>query len=551
MTNQEVFLMEITFFGATKVVTGSNCLIKGSDYNILLDCGMFQGSKQLEGLNYTDFPYNPEDIDFLILSHAHIDHSGRIPKLVKDGFKGRIISTKATFDLCKIMLLDSARIQQADVEWENRKRARAGREPVEPLYTIDDASFSLKYFEYYYYDQKIKLNDDVYIRFKDAGHILGSSIIELWIKENDDFVKIVFSGDLGMPGRPIIKDPEYIEEADYLIMESTYGNRLHESIQESGKELVNIINRTTLRGGSVIIPSFAVGRTQELIYNLNEYYEYNRDIEEFMKIPIYIDSPMAVSATDAFKVNSYCFNEKTKNLILNGDDPFEFENLHYIQSQEESMKLNEYDYPKVIISSSGMCTAGRIRHHLKHNIWDKNNSVVFVGYQAQGTLGRIILDGVEWVKILGEKIKINAEIYDLEGFSGHADQKVLLNWVANFKKKPKKVFIVHGEEESSGELAKLIEKKFKLETIIPNYGDSFEIRRSLSKISSKDIIEPIKRKEDIEKELQEVYDQFESLVYRTNEMIDPDFLQDDYDDLKNRLLELQQNLLDISMLLGK
>lgn len=270
-----------------------------------------------------------------------------------------------------------------------------------------------------------------------------------------------------------------------------------------------------------------------------------------MKIPIYIDSPMAVSATDAFKVNSYCFNEKTKNLILNGDDPFEFENLHYIQSQEESMKLNEYDYPKVIISSSGMCTAGRIRHHLKHNIWDKNNSVVFVGYQAQGTLGRIILDGVEWVKILGEKIKINAEIYDLEGFSGHADQKVLLNWVANFKKKPKKVFIVHGEEESSGELAKLIEKKFKLETIIPNYGDSFEIRRSLSKISSKDIIEPIKRKEDIEKELQEVYDQFESLVYRTNEMIDPDFLQDDYDDLKNRLLELQQNLLDISMLLGK
>lgn len=543
--------MEITFFGATKVVTGSNCLIKGSDYNILLDCGMFQGSKQLEGLNYTDFPYNPEDIDFLILSHAHIDHSGRIPKLVKDGFKGRIISTKATFDLCKIMLLDSARIQQADVEWENRKRARAGREPVEPLYTIDDASFSLKYFEYYYYDQKIKLNDDVYIRFKDAGHILGSSIIELWIKEDDDFVKIVFSGDLGMPGRPIIKDPEYIEEADYLIMESTYGNRLHESIQESGKELVNIINRTTLRGGSVIIPSFAVGRTQELIYNLNEYYEYNRDIEEFMKIPIYIDSPMAVSATDAFKVNSYCFNEKTKNLILNGDDPFEFENLHYIQSQEESMKLNEYDYPKVIISSSGMCTAGRIRHHLKHNIWDKNNSVVFVGYQAQGTLGRIILDGVEWVKILGERIKINAEIYDLEGFSGHADQKVLLNWVANFKKKPKKVFIVHGEEESSGELAKLIEKKFKLETIIPNYGDSFEIRRSLSKISSKDIIEPIKRKEDIEKELQEVYDQFESLVYRTNEMIDPDFLQDDYDDLKNRLLELQQNLLDISMLLGK
>ena len=441
--------MEIKFLGAAKVVTGSNVLITTDKYKILLDCGMFQGSEQLERLNFEKFQYNPEDIDFLILSHAHIDHSGRIPKLVKEGFKGRIITTNATFDLCKIMLIDSANIQQSDIEWENRKRRRAGKEPVEPLYTVDDADLSLRYFEPYLYDQKITLNDDIVVRFKDAGHILGSAIVELWIRENKDFTKIVFSGDLGMPGRPIINEPEYIEEADYLIVESTYGNRIHDDIKESAKKLVDIINSTVLRGGTVIIPSFAVGRTQEIIYELNKYYEYDKSIEEFMKIPVYVDSPMAVMATEAFKKNSSCFNEETKKLILNGDNPFEFSNLFYVKSQDESMKLNQYSFPKVIISSSGMCTAGRVRHHLKHNLWRKKNSVVFVGYQAEGTLGRIILDGKKKVKILGEEIKVESEIYDLEGFSGHADQKVLMNWVKNFKRKPKKIFVVHGEEELS------------------------------------------------------------------------------------------------------
>jgi metallo-beta-lactamase family protein len=543
--------VEIKFLGAAKVVTGSNVLITTDKYKILLDCGMFQGSEQLERLNFEKFQYNPEDIDFLILSHAHIDHSGRIPKLVKEGFKGRIITTNATFDLCKIMLIDSANIQQSDVEWENRKRRRAGKEPIEPLYTVDDADLSLRYFEPYLYEQKITLNDDIVVRFKDAGHILGSAIVELWIRENKDFTKIVFSGDLGMPGRPIINEPEYIEETDYLIVESTYGNRIHDDIKESAKKLVDIINSTVLRGGTVIIPSFAVGRTQEIIYELNKYYEYDKHVEEFMKIPVYVDSPMAVMATEAFKKNSSCFNEEAKKLILNGDNPFEFPNLFYVKSQDESMKLNQYSFPKVIISSSGMCTAGRVRHHLKHNLWQKKNSVVFVGYQAEGTLGRIILDGKKKVKILGEEIKVESEIYDLEGFSGHADQKVLMNWVKNFKRKPKKIFVVHGEEESSKMLASMIENELNVETIIPNLGDAFEIKEVIVKSQSGEVLEPIKQKEDIEKELQDVYNQFEALVYKTDKLIDPEFLNEDYDELKNKLLELQQKLMDVNMLLGK
>ena len=474
--------MEIKFLGASKVVTGSNFLIETDKYKILLDCGMFQGSKELEELNFENFSYNPADIDFLILSHAHIDHSGRIPKLVKEGFKGKIICTSATFDLCKIMLIDSANIQQSDVEWENRKRQRAGKKPIESLYTMDDAEMSLRYFEPYLYDQKINLNEDIIVRFKDAGHILGSAIVELWIKEKKDFTKIVFSGDLGMPGRPIIKSPEYIDEADYIIIESTYGNRIHEDMKASTKKLVEIINTTAKNGGSVIIPSFAVGRTQEIIYELNKYYEYDNSIEEYMRIPVYVDSPMAVRATEAFQANPNCFNDETKKLILNGDNPFEFSNLFYVKSQQESMKLNKHNFPRVIISASGMCTAGRIRHHLKHNLWKANNSIVFVGFQAEGTLGRRLLDGVNNVKILGEEIKVEAEIHDLEGFSGHADQTILMKWLNNFKNKPKKIFVVHGEKESSNEFAKMIKTELGVDVIVPNLGDGFKIEEVVKQI---------------------------------------------------------------------
>ncbi len=543
--------MEIRFYGAAKMVTGSNYLVKTEKYNILVDCGMFQGNEEMEKLNYNDFPYNPSEIDFLILTHAHIDHSGRIPKLVKEGFKGRILTTNATYDLCKIMLKDSAKIQESDVEWENRKRQRAGKNPIEPLYTMEDAENSLKYFEPYFIDQKIKINDNIQIRFKDAGHMLGSAILELWVSEGNEEVKVVFSGDLGMPGRPIINNPDYIDEADYLIIESTYGDTIHESYEESTEKLIDIINKTELRGGTVIIPSFAVGRTQELIYQLNQYYEYNPEVEEYMKVPIYIDSPMAVDATEAFKRNSSSFNEEARGLILRGDNPFQFDNLRYIRSQEESMALNKYTFPKVIISSSGMATAGRIRHHLKHNLWDEKNSLVFVGYQAEGTLGRILLDGKRQVKILGEEIQVRAEIYDIEGFSGHADQNVLLDWINRFQKKPKKIFVVHGEEEPATALSTLIKHLYKIETIIPNIGDSFSIAKDEVELTKGVEILPDMLREDIESELKTAYNQFEALIDKSSEMVDDKLLTNKYDEIKNRLIDLQHKLMDLNILVGK
>jgi len=546
--------LKIQFLGAAKVVTGSNYLITTDKYKILLDCGLFQGSQQLEKLNYEDFQFNPSEIDFVILSHAHIDHSGRIPKLVKEGFEGKILCTKATSDLCELMLVDSGHIQESDADWENRKRKRSGKPLIEPLYTSRDALLSLKYFSPALYEQKIKINEDISVRFKDAGHILGSSIVELWITEKGKTVKIVFSGDLGMKNKPIIKDPSFIEEADYLIIESTYGDRLHDETEKRTAKLTDIINKTTLRGGTVIIPSFAVGRTQELIYELNKYYEYNNDIEAFMKIPIYIDSPMAVSATEIFQRNSYAFNDEAKKLVLNGDNPFEFENLHYVKSQEESMRLNNFTFPKVIISASGMCNAGRVRHHLKHNLWKAKNSVVFVGYQAEGTLGRIIKDGIKKVKLLGEDVVINAEIHDIEGFSAHADQNGLIEWVGNFKKLPKKIFVVHGEDESSKTFAQLLSNKFNVQAIIPTIGYSYEITEdSIDKLredSSNDVMETIKLKESIKKELQEVYNQFENLVTKTDTIIDENNLKKDYDELKNKLIELQQKLMDVNMIIS-
>lgn len=543
--------MDIQFYGAAKMVTGSNYLIKTEEYNILVDCGMFQGNKETEKLNYEDFPYDPSEIDFLFLTHAHIDHSGRIPKLVKEGFRGRIVTTNPTYDLCKIMLKDSAKIQESDVEWENRKRERSGKTLIKPLYTMIDAENSMKYFEPYFIDQRININEKIQIRFKDAGHILGSSILEIWITENNETIKLVFSGDLGMPGRPIINNPEYIEDADYLIIESTYGDTVHESYDESSNKLIDIINDTALRGGTVIIPSFAVGRTQELIYKLNKYYEKNPDIEEYMKIPIYVDSPMAVEATEVFKRNSSSFNEEARALILKGDNPFEFSNLRYIRSQEESRALNKFVFPKVIISASGMATAGRVRHHLKHNLWDPKNSLVFVGYQAQGTLGRILLDGIKKVKILGEEIDVKAKIYDIKGFSGHADKNILLDWIDKFKYKPKKIFIVHGEIEASTALAEEIHMKYRIKTTIPNIGDSFKIVKDQVELLRGIEISPSMLKEDIENELKEAYNQFEALQNKSEDMLDEKFLAKDYDEIKNKLISLQHNLMDLNIMLGK
>jgi len=542
--------LDIQFFGAARMVTGSNYMVKTKNHTLLVDCGLFQGNEEVEKFNWDKFPYDPKDIDFLILTHAHIDHSGRIPKLVKEGFRGKIFCTKATYDLSNIMLIDSAKIQESDTEWDNKKLKRSGQGLLEPLYTMEDAEYSLKFFEPFYYGQTITINEEITIRFKDAGHILGSTILEMWVTENNDRVKIVFSGDLGMPGRPIINNPDYIEEADYLILESTYGNQIHPPFKDSTKQLIEIINKTALRGGSVFIPSFAVGRTQELIYELNNYYEYN-NIEEYMKIPIYIDSPMAVDATEVFQSNASSFNDETKNLIMKGDNPFIFENLRYVKSTEESKILNKMDFPKVVISASGMATAGRIRHHLKHNLWNPLNSLVFVGYQAEGTLGRILLDGVKKVKILGEEIAVGLEIYDLEGFSAHADQSILLEWVSKFSKKPKKIFLIHGEDEPAEKLSILIREEFDIEAIIPNLNSKYVLEKDFIDLKAGISVEPTLQEENLLIELQDLQEKIKVLLDNNLEGVNKKILSKNYDIIKNKTLELQNIITEISIILGR
>ncbi len=540
--------MKIEFLGAAKIVTGSNYLITTDKWKFLIDCGLFQGGKEEEAMNEVAVKYDPGEIDFMFLTHAHIDHSGRIPYLVKKGYRSEIYATEATVDLCEIMLLDSANIQESDAEWENKRRIRSGKAPIEPLYTMEDAQRSLSYFRPCHYEEIIKVNDEISFRFTDAGHILGSSILELWIVENNETVKVVFSGDLGMPNKPLLKDPAFIKSADYLIMESTYGNSVHDDYAKSMDELTQIIDRVSERGGTVMIPSFAVGRTQELIYQLNNYYSKDT-IHEHQRIPIYIDSPMAIRATKAFMDNAYYFDDETKEIIRSGDNIFEFPNLNYVNSVEESKALHRVNYPRVIISSSGMANAGRIRHHLKHGLWDERNAVVFIGYQAIGTLGRILLDGAEKVKLLGEEIAVKAEIFDLVGFSAHADEPMLLDWLNHFEKKPVKIFLTHGEEDESVPLAKTIKEMFHIDTIVPSLNDEYSLNTT-----GRDLEEKIS-KEDMEKTLYEdfrlIQDNMQNLSNR-KELFDTGKMKaEEYSEIKRTLNDLKLQLMSLNMKTGK
>ncbi|MDD6154375.1 MAG: MBL fold metallo-hydrolase [Eubacteriales bacterium] len=459
--------MKIKFCGASSGVTGSCHLLTTENHKILLDCGQFQGGKAEEAMNREPFPFDPKEVECLILSHAHVDHCGRIPLLVKRGFRGKIYCTDATADLLKVMLEDCAYIQAKDAEYQNRKNERAGRPLVEPLYSMDDVARSLELVQPLLYDQLIDINDEMRIVFNDAGHILGSAIIELWVKEDGRESKIVFSGDLGMPDRPILRDPTIIKKADCVIMETTYGDRLHPDNAMDVKKLIDIIVKTARRGGTTVIPSFAVGRTQELIYELNKFYDDHTEYDKYLdSLPVYIDSPMATTVTEIFRNNAQVFDKETREFILKGDDPLDFKGLRFTRSTEESMALNKDSHPKVIISASGMCEAGRIRHHLKHNLWDARNSIIFVGYQASGTLGRALIGGAKQVTLFGEDIEVNAEIYDLQGFSGHADQSGLLHWLAGFKTPPKQIFLVHGEEEAKKTFAGVVRKELGYDPVV-------------------------------------------------------------------------------------
>ena len=461
--------MQLTFLGAAMTVTGSSFLLETSDRKILIDCGMFQGSKTLQAFNRRPFPYNPGEIDAVFLTHAHIDHSGLLPKLVKEGFKGVIYATKSTTELCSIMLPDSAHIQEFDAEIANRKGKRAGRPPAEPIYTIEDARNSLTYFSSVKYNVEMQVSDTVTVRFRDAGHILGSSILEVWVTEEGKATKLVFSGDLGQPGQPIIKDPTYIEEADYVIMESTYGNRSHEEFADKEEALAAVINETVQRGGNVIIPAFAVGRTQILLYYLFLLQKEGKIPE----IPVIIDSPLAISATDIFKNNPQDFDAEAYNLLyLEQPNPFLMPNLKFTRTADESKALNDIQEPMIIISASGMADAGRILHHLKHNLWRPEASILFVGYQAEGSLGRRLTEGAKKVRIMGEEISVKAAIHDLEGFSAHADREQLLDWVAAFRVKPANIFLVHGEAAAMEALTATLKEKFNIDAYSPRYGDA-------------------------------------------------------------------------------
>lgn len=474
--------MNITFLGAAKTVTGSNFLVEAAGKKFLVDCGMYQGKATLEMENSEEFLYDVSEIDFMLLTHAHIDHSGRIPKLYNEGYRGPIYAHRATVDLCSIMLPDSGHIQETEVEWKNRKRLRAGLEPLPPLYTAEEAEKCLEIFKPVEYDTIVDVADNIQVRYNDAGHMLGSSIIEIWVTENGKTEKIVFTGDLGNNDIPLLDSPTMIEDADYLVMESTYGSRLHMRNDDKAKIFLDVVSETLDHGGRVVIPSFAVGRTQEILYEIDKIKDNHKDDEEFqrkyqqlMKTPVFVDSPLAISATEVFKKNTDLFEEEVQEKLRHGDHPLEFPGLQFTRTPDESKALNETYYPSIIISASGMCDIGRIKHHLKHNLWNPASTILFVGYQAPGTLGRTIVDGADKVKIFGEEISVNARVEYIEGYSGHADQEWLLNFVYSFIKKPKHIFLVHGEEESEEVLKGLIEKNTEIPVTIPSFGEKYEV----------------------------------------------------------------------------
>ncbi|WP_027414768.1 MBL fold metallo-hydrolase RNA specificity domain-containing protein [Aneurinibacillus terranovensis] len=473
--------MKVQFFWGARTVTGSCYLIDTGKHKVLVDCGMFQGNKELEERNREPFAFQPREIAAVILTHAHIDHSGLLPRLHKQGFTGPIICTKTTAELCEIMLPDSGHIQEFEAEWYNRKRRRKGHPAVSPIYTEEDARRCLHLFQGVSYGQLVDVVPGITVRMRDAGHILGSAIIEMWIQLEDETYKFVFSGDLGNKKQEIVRDPEYIEEADYVFIESTYGDRLHERSVDRRKKLCEIIQTVQQDGGNIIIPSFSVGRTQEIIYEIAELLHSG----EIKPLPVFIDSPLATEATKIFRKNEQNFDEQSQRYLAMGMDPLSFPGLTFTASVEESQRLNRLTSGTIIISASGMCEAGRIKHHLKHNLWRSKSHIVFVGYQAQGTLGRLIVDGAKRVRIYNEEIKVAAHIHYIEGFSAHADRAGLLEWLGAFKKKPRKVFVVHGEEEVAVNFASMIQTDMGVDTYVPGRFELIDIGKD-SIISQKE-----------------------------------------------------------------
>lgn len=468
--------MELQFHGAVRTVTGSQHLLTVNGHRILLDCGFFQGRRQESYRRNQQLPYNAAEVDILILSHAHIDHSGNIPNLVKSGFRGDIYCTYATRDLCAVMLRDSAKIMQHDVDYLNKKRRKRDQQPVEPIYTMEDAVESLKYFLALSYERSREILPGVTLTFFDAGHILGSAIVALDIEDRETGrdLRLVFSGDLGRPDRPILRDPTFLDEADVLLVESTYGTREHDPVEALDDKLKTVINETYARGGKVIVPAFAVGRTQELVYRLHQLTE-DRDIPP--RLPIYVDSPMAIDATGIYRLHPEAYDEEIGDFLLTvrGNDPFGFDMMRYTRSVEQSKELNFLREPAVIISASGMAEAGRILHHLKNNVEDSRNTVLIVGWQAPHTLGRRLVERRPEVRIFGDTYHLNADVVTINGFSAHADRSELLDWVAHFNRPPRHTYVVHGDEDVSLAFAESLRGRGLDNVNVPQLGQKFQI----------------------------------------------------------------------------
>lgn len=544
--------MKITFLGATKIVTGSNFLVEAAGKKFLVDCGLYQGKAELEEQNYREFDYNPAEIDFMLLTHAHIDHSGRIPKLYNDGFKGPIYAHKATCDLCQIMLPDSGHIQEMEAEWKNKKRIRKGQPTRGPLYTAEDALKCMEIFVPVKYDEIIQVSENIYVRFNDAGHMLGSSTIEIWAKEDGKETKAVFSGDLGNNDIPLLSEPTMIYNCDYLVMESTYGSRLHIRNDQKAELFLKIVSETIDNGGTVVIPSFAVGRTQEILYEINKIKE-NRHDEEFlreyrtlMKVPVYVDSPLAISATQVFKENMDLFEDEVKEEMERGNNPLEFPGLKFTQTADESKALNESNEPSIIISASGMCDVGRIKHHLKHNIWNPKSTILFVGYQAPGTLGYEIVNGAKKVTIFGEEFAVNARIEYIEGYSGHADQEWLMNFVYSFYNKPKHIFLVHGEEESQEVLRNKILENTGIGVTIPEYGETYQLDDELRIVNRIKIKKTLTLKNEVLERLEKLKDELADMEVMVKEdMTDDELRDEDIFRINEKIKDLEQQILNV------
>ena len=463
--------MKIEFLGADREVTGSCHYVAFGETHFLVDCGMEQGADLYVN---QEIPVNPATIDYVFVTHAHIDHSGLLPLLYNHGFRGKIFATTATCELCNIMLKDSAHIQEFEAEWKNRKARRAGRPEVTPMYNMEDAQGVLEHFVPCTYHETVQICEGLTIRFVDAGHLLGSSSIEIWVTEDGETRKLVFSGDIGNYNRPLIRDPEYLEEADYVIMESTYGNRNHNTPPDYAAELAKVMNSTFTKGGNLVIPAFSVGRTQEMLYYMRRI-KTEGLLPEYPGFEVYIDSPLAVEATNIFhKSVEECFDEEARQLVQSGINPIQFPGLKVAVSSEESKMINFNQKSKVIISASGMCEAGRIRHHLKHNLWRTDSTILFVGYQVEGTLGRKLLEGAKYVNLFGEEVRVSAAVRKLDGISAHADADGLLAWIMAMREQPQRVYVNHGADAVCDKFAETIRLKAGIEATAPYSGDVYD-----------------------------------------------------------------------------